>query len=105
MDYEEALDYLSSRGRFGIKLGLDRTRALLDKLGSPDAGLKGVLGAGTNGKGSTCAHMVACLIAAGYRVGSMPKPHLHSYTERVQVDGQPIGEAEFAAMISGLPLA
>ena len=72
---------------------------LLDALGSPDAGLRGVLVAGTNGKGSTCAHIVSCLAAAGYRTGSMPKPHLQSYTERVQVDGRPIGEAEFAAMV------
>ena len=103
MDYPGALEYLAASGRFGVKLGLERTRALLDALGSPDAGLKGVLVAGTNGKGSTCAHIVAGLAAAGYRVGSMPKPHLQSYTERVQVDGTPISEAEFAAMISALP--
>lgn len=102
MDYQEALDYISASGRFGIKLGLDRTRALLDALGSPDAGLKGVLVAGTNGKGSTCAHIVTCLREAGYRVGSMPKPHLQSYTERVQVNGVPISEAEFAAMVTAL---
>lgn len=102
MDYQEALDYVSASGRFGIKLGLERTRALLDGLGSPDAGLKGVLVAGTNGKGSTCAHIVACLREAGYRVGSMPKPHLQSYTERVQVDAVPISEAEFARMVTAL---
>jgi dihydrofolate synthase/folylpolyglutamate synthase len=102
VDYQEALDYLSASGRFGIKMGLERTRALLDALGSPDAGLKGVLVGGTNGKGSTCAHIVACLREAGYRVGSMPKPHLQSYTERVQVDGAPISEPEFAAMVTAL---
>ncbi|HXA43503.1 MAG TPA: folylpolyglutamate synthase/dihydrofolate synthase family protein [Candidatus Solibacter sp.] len=99
MDYHEALDYISASGRFGIKMGLERTRALLDAMGAPDQGLLGVLVAGTNGKGSTCANLVACLRAAGYRVGSMPKPHLQSYTERVQVDGVPISEADFAHMI------
>jgi dihydrofolate synthase/folylpolyglutamate synthase len=102
MDYQEALEYISASGRFGIKMGLERTRALLDAMGAPDAGLRGVLVGGTNGKGSTCAHIVACLRAAGYRVGSMPKPHLQSYTERVQVDGVPISEANFAAMVEGL---
>jgi dihydrofolate synthase / folylpolyglutamate synthase len=102
LDYEEALDYIAASGRFGIKMGLERTRSLLDALGSPDAGLRGVLVAGTNGKGSTCAHIVSCLTAAGYRVGSMPKPHLQSYTERVQVDARPISQAEFAVMVSGL---
>jgi dihydrofolate synthase/folylpolyglutamate synthase len=102
VDYQEALDYISASGRFGIKMGLDRTMALLDAMGSPDAGMRGVLVGGTNGKGSTCAYLVACLGAAGYRVGSMPKPHLQSYTERVQVDGVPISEADFAAIIEGL---
>ena len=100
MDYQEALDYISASGRFGIKLGLERTRALLDALGSPDAGLKGGAGCGHQRQGIDCAHIVACLRAAGYRVGSMPKPHLQSYTERVQVDGVPISEAEFAAMVT-----
>ena len=99
MDYQEALDYISASGRFGIKMGLERTRALLDAMGGPDQGMAGVLVAGTNGKGSTCANLVACLRAAGYRVGSMPKPHLQSYTERVRVDGVPISEDDFAQMI------
>ena len=102
MNYQEALDYISASGRFGIKMGLERTRALLDAMGAPDAGLEGVLVGGTNGKGSTCAYLVACLRAAGYRVGSMPKPHLQSYTERVEVDGVPISEADFAALVEGL---
>jgi dihydrofolate synthase/folylpolyglutamate synthase len=102
MDYQEALEYISASGRFGIKMGLERTRALLDAMGAPDAGLRGVLVGGTNGKGSTCAYLVACLRAAGYRVGSMPKPHLQSYTERVQVNGVPISEADFAALVEGL---
>src|SRR5258708_22148729 len=75
MDYQEALAYISASGRFGIKLGLERTRALLDAMGAPDQGLAGVLVAGTNGKGSTCANLVACLRAAGYRGGSKPQPH------------------------------
>ncbi|MEA2683373.1 MAG: dihydrofolate synthase / folylpolyglutamate synthase [Chloroflexota bacterium] len=102
LDYDEALRYITSTGRFGIKLGLDRTRALLDAVGAPDRGMRGALVAGTNGKGSTCAFMCGMLQAAGLRVASMPKPHLSSYTERVVVDGQPIGEAEFAAAVSAL---
>ena len=102
MSYTDAVDHLTSRGRLGIKLGLDRTRALLDALGSPDAGLRGALVAGTNGKGSTCAFIVGILLAAGYRVGSMPKPHLSSYVERICIDGRPIAEADFAALVDEL---
>ena len=102
MDYAEALAYISATGRVGVKLGLERTRALLDALGSPDRGMRGVLVAGTNGKGSVCAMAGSILQQAGYRVGSMPKPHLQSYTERICVNGEPISEADFAALITEL---
>ncbi|MHB8507813.1 MAG: bifunctional folylpolyglutamate synthase/dihydrofolate synthase [Candidatus Dormibacteria bacterium] len=100
MDYGEALEFISATGRFGIKMGLERTRVLLDAVGTPDRGLRGVLVGGTNGKGSTCAHLVSVLRAAGLRTGSMPKPHLASYTERICVDGLPISEADFAALVT-----
>lgn len=102
MTYQEAVDYISATGRFGVKLGLERVRALLDAWGTPDRGLRGVLVGGTNGKGSTCAYLVSILCSAGFRVGSMPKPHLQSYTERICVDGVPISKRAFAALISDL---
>jgi dihydrofolate synthase/folylpolyglutamate synthase len=78
-----------------MKLGTERTRAILDRLGGPDRGLKGALIAGTNGKGSTGACLESMLRAAGHSVGFMPKPHLISYTERIQVNGEPITEQAF----------
>lgn len=102
MTYQESLDYLTSLGRFGIKLGLERTEALLHALGDPQELFQGVLVAGTNGKGSVCAMVSSVLQAAGYRVGLMPKPHLISYTERIQVDQRPIAEAGFAALLTEL---
>lgn len=100
MTYQEALDYLTSLGRFGIKLGLERTKAILHELGDPQELFQGVLVAGTNGKGSVCAMLASILQAASYRVGLMPKPHLISYTERIQVDQRPIAEADFAALLT-----
>ncbi len=102
MTYEEALSYISKQGRFGMKLGTERTRAILDRMGSPDRGLKGALIAGTNGKGSTGAFMAAVLQAAGHHVGFMPKPHLISYTERIELNGRPITEAEFVETLEAL---
>ena len=58
--------------------------------------------AGTNGKGSTAAHLASILVAAGHRVGTMPSPHLSSYRERIQVDGQPVSEAEFGAAVAAI---
>lgn len=102
MTYQESLEYLTSLGRFGIKLGLERTEALLRALGDPQQLFQGVLVAGTNGKGSVCAMVSSVLQAAGYGVGLMPKPHLISYTERIQVDQRPIAEADFAALLTEL---
>jgi dihydrofolate synthase/folylpolyglutamate synthase len=100
MTYQESLDYLTALGRFGIKLGLERTEALLHELGDPQDLFQGVLVAGTNGKGSVCAMVASVLQAAGYRVGLMPKPHLISYTERIQVDQRPILEDDFAGLLT-----
>jgi dihydrofolate synthase/folylpolyglutamate synthase len=94
MTYEETLAYFSKMGRFGMKLGTERTRALLDELGA-DRGLRGVLIAGTNGKGSTGVCLTSILRAAGHSVGFMPKPHLVSYTERIELNGEPISEGDF----------
>lgn len=102
MTYEEALEFISMQGRFAMKLGTERTRAMLDHLGKPDGRLRGALIAGTNGKGSTGACLSSILRAAGHNVGFMPKPHLISYTERIEVNGSPISEADFVATLESL---
>lgn len=98
--YRAALDALQARGRFGIRLGLGRTRALLRALGDPQLRLRGALIGGTNGKGSVQAIVSAVLREAGYRVGQTPKPHLVSYRERVLVEGSPIPADQFGTLLS-----
>jgi dihydrofolate synthase/folylpolyglutamate synthase len=102
MTYAEALAYISKQGRFGMKLGTERTRAILDRMGAPDRGLRGALIAGTNGKGSTGACLAAVLRATGRNVGFMPKPHLVSYTERIELNGRPISEHDFVETLKSL---
>ena len=102
LGYHEALAALADRGRFGIRLGLGRTRALLRALGDPQRTVRGALVAGTNGKGSVLALAGSALRAAGHRVGETPKPHLVSYRERVAVDGRPIGAADFARHVAAV---
>lgn len=99
LTYPDALRALDARGRFGIRLGLGRTRALLRALGDPQRSVRGALIAGTNGKGSVLALTDAVLRAAGYRVGTTPKPHLVTYRERIQVDGRPIAPDDFARLV------
>ncbi|HKB28618.1 MAG TPA: hypothetical protein VKC59_06310, partial [Candidatus Limnocylindrales bacterium] len=99
MTYQAAVRALGKRGRFGIHLGLGRTRALLAALGNPERTFRGALIAGTNGKGSVLALASSALRAAGLRVGETPKPHLVSYRERLQVDGRPIDPDMFTRLI------
>ncbi len=98
MTYPEALQYLESLDRYGIRPGLERIARLCELAGHPERAFPSVLVAGTNGKGSTCAFLAAILQAAGYRVGSSPKPHLYSPRERLQVDGALCPEERFAAL-------
>ena len=96
------LDSISWRG---IKPGLERTRELLRALGDPDAGLRGVLVAGTNGKGSVCAVIESVARAAGLRTVLLTKPHLRSYTERFVVDGRAVSEDEFGELMETVSAA
>lgn len=95
----DPLTRVRARGHIGIRLGLGRMQALLTVLGEPQRSLRGVLIAGTNGKGSVAAMVSSVLGAAGYSTAGSPSPHLHSYRERVTIDGEPIGAAELAAVL------
>ena len=101
-DYHEAVAALAARGRFGIRLGLGRTRALLHELGDPQLAVRGALVAGTNGKGSVLALAGSALRAAGLRVGETPKPHLVTYRERIAIDGRPIAAEDFTRHVEAV---
>ena len=97
--YHNVLQELYARQtRRGMKLGVERVRALLDAVGAPDVHLKSVLVAGTNGKGSTCAFARTLFAAAGERVGLYTSPHLSRFTERIQVDGVEIAQPDVVAL-------
>jgi dihydrofolate synthase/folylpolyglutamate synthase len=90
------------RGRFGVSLGLARIERLLAGLDHPERDLHGALVGGTNGKGSVVALAGAVLHEAGARVGSMPKPHLVTYRERILVDGQMLAPAAFGTTVGSV---
>jgi len=52
---------------------------------------------GTNGKGSTVAHLVALCAALGLRTGAFTSPHLLRYNERIRIDGRKASDAELIA--------
>ena len=95
----DALTRIRARGHIGIRLGLGRMQALLAQLGNPQLALRGVLIGGTNGKGSVAAMVASMLAAGGYRTGQSPSPHLHSYRERVTIDGQPIAADDLDGLL------
>ena len=99
LTYPRAVAALTERGRFGISLGLQRIERLMAEARHPQHGLRGALVGGTNGKGSVVAMVQSVLTAAGLRTGTMPKPHLVGYRERIAVDGTPIPAADFAAAV------
>ncbi len=93
---------LSRLETLGIKLGLERSRTLLARMGDPQLRFPSVLVAGTNGKGSTSAFLAGMARAAGYRTGHYTSPHLERVEERLQIDGETIAPGRFAALLAGI---
>lgn len=96
MTRDEAVLHINSISRYGNRPGVECTRALLDKLGSPERELNIVHVAGTNGKGSTCAYLAGILRECGLKTGVFTSPHLIRENERIRLDGQDISDVDFA---------
>jgi len=85
MDYAESRSYIQAALTFGIRLGLERMQALIDQLGHPEAGLRVIHIAGTNGKGSTSSYCASILAASGAKVGLYTSPYIERFTERIRI--------------------
>jgi len=101
--YRSAVEQLHQLGfelgrSSGRKFDLELVRVLLQALDHPERRFAAVLVAGTNGKGSTAATLASILRAAGHRCGLYTSPHLLRVNERIRVDGEEIGDEEFAAV-------
>lgn len=108
MNYPAALDYVLSFAdyerapRSAVVFDLRRMEMLLERLGNPEVGAIPIQVAGTKGKGSTAAMIASILTRAGYKTGLYTSPHLHAFTERIQVGEVPITEDEFARLVDVL---
>ena len=91
------LDKLAARRRFGMRPGLQTTKALLEKIGNPQDALRFVHIAGTNGKGAVSAMISSILASAGYKTGRYTSPHLVSLNERFQINSNPADEITLAS--------
>lgn len=101
MKYNEALEYINDKDKFGSRLGLDSIGKLLSLLGDPQEKSKYIHIGGTNGKGSTASYLSNTLIAAGYKVGLFTSPYIERFNERVQINGIDIPD-EALGRITGI---
>ncbi len=99
MNYNEALEFIHSRMKFGSQPGMERITALCEAFDSPQDKLKFVHVAGTNGKGSTCTMIANMLSAAGYKVGLFTSPFVVDFRERIQINSQMIPKEIFAKIV------
>lgn len=111
MNYQQAIDYLSSYTDYEIvprlahnaaNYDLRRVEELLSRLGNPHLKASSVHIAGTNGKGSTAAMIASVLTISGYTTGLYTSPHLHTWRERIRVDGELISEIELTNLVERL---
>lgn len=107
--YQDALDYLYSFVDYSLErsyrysaelFDLERMRVLLHGLGDPHQAFPSFHIAGTKGKGSVTAMIASSLKAAGYRTGMYTSPHLLQFTERIQIDGEPIPGQALADLVN-----
>ena len=82
MNYKEAISWLNSFQKFGIKLGLERIKYICKKLGNPQDKYQIIHVGGSNGKGSVCQFLKSILCINGYKVGVYTSPHLQRLSER-----------------------
>jgi len=97
-DYEKVPAFLYRADNFDLR----RMVELLDRLGNPHLTSPAIHIGGTKGKGSTAAMIASALCAAGYRTGLYTSPHLHTFRERITVDGGMISGEEFSALTEKL---
>lgn len=86
--------------RARMRLGLDGIERLLERAGRPDRAFPSVLIAGTNGKGSTAAHLASIFRVAGMKTGLFTSPHLVRFHERIRVDGREIDDAALETLLT-----
>jgi dihydrofolate synthase/folylpolyglutamate synthase len=99
MNYKEAIDWLYSFEKFGIKLGLNRITYICKKLGDPQKNYKVIHVGGTNGKGSVCRFLQSILTLNGYKVGVYLSPHLQRFSERFIIDKSEISNKDVVTLI------
>ena len=98
---DEALDLFNNLPKYDVKPGLDRIEFLLSELGNPTGNIPTIHVAGSNGKGSVVA-MLSGALSQNHSVGEFLSPPLRGFSDRIVVDGNPIGKPSIARGIDEL---
>jgi dihydrofolate synthase/folylpolyglutamate synthase len=101
----EWLSYQQDLHPRSIDLGLERVRAVADRLGLLPPLARSALIGGTNGKGSTAAMLAALAQAHGERVGLFTSPHLWRYQERITIDGLEVRDEQLCTAFEQIEAA
>ncbi len=88
-----------------IDMGLARVSSVARTLGVDKLASRVITVGGTNGKGSTVAHLDALLRAAGVSTGMFTSPHFLRYNERIRVDGVEVGDDELISAFERIEAA
>jgi dihydrofolate synthase/folylpolyglutamate synthase len=108
LDYQSVLQYLYDLTDYETEriarydpetLDLTRVRRALARLGDPQQRFPSIHVAGTKGKGSVAAMCTSVLQAAGLRTGLYTSPHLHTFRERIRINGELISEDALTALV------
>jgi dihydrofolate synthase/folylpolyglutamate synthase len=94
------IEFLYSLEKFGIKLGLQNSVALLNYLCNPEKKFQSIHVAGTNGKGSLSSFVASILYEYGYKVGHYTSPHLERFNERIKINGAEIETTKISEYVS-----
>jgi dihydrofolate synthase/folylpolyglutamate synthase len=110
VDYSEAIKFLLSftdmergyQASSNPTMSLESMRSLLSRLNDPQAGRHTVHITGSKGKGSTATMIASILSQGGSSTALFTSPHLHEFTERIQLNGDAVSPEEFAAAIEAI---
>lgn len=98
--YEEALNWMLNRTKFGIIPGLQRMEEMLMRLGNPHHKINAIHVAGTNGKGSTIEYLQNIFIESNLKVGVFSSPSIIDYREQIMYGGEMISKEEFLFLVN-----
>ncbi|MGN0442093.1 MAG: bifunctional folylpolyglutamate synthase/dihydrofolate synthase [Acutalibacteraceae bacterium] len=99
MDFNTAMEKISSLLRFGSMPGLERIQKLLDNMGNPERECRFIHIAGTNGKGSVCTMLSEILQKSGYTTGLFTSPFIIEFCDRISINGEMIPKSDVADIV------